>query len=150
MQQYRHTQAGTLIVATVGGAAALTGVIAVLAPVGPGTAIAAAVAVILVACLVIFGSLTVEVAEGRVAVWFGPGVARRVIRLDEIRDARAVRNPWYYGWGIRLTPRGWLYNVSGFDAVELELHDGRRFGIGTDEPERLLAAVRPWGSGRST
>ncbi|MEW5982959.1 MAG: hypothetical protein AB1806_11400 [Acidobacteriota bacterium] len=43
MQDYRHTQAGTLIVATVGGTAALTGIIAVVAPAGPGTALAAGV-----------------------------------------------------------------------------------------------------------
>jgi hypothetical protein len=62
--------------------------------------------------------------------------------VQEIRDARAVRNRWFYGWGIRLTPHGWMFNVSGLDAVELDLPNGRRFRNGTDEPERLLAAIR--------
>ena len=52
-----------------------------------------------------------------------------------------VRNPWYCGWGIRLGPTGWLWNVSGFDAVELTLTDGRRFRVGSDEPGQLVAAL---------
>ena len=67
---------------------------------------------------------------------------KKSFRLEEIQDAQIVRNPWYYGWGARWIPRGWLYNVSGFDAVELQLKGHRRFRIGTDEPEQLLAAVR--------
>ena len=41
-------------------------------------------------------------------------------------------------WVIR---NGWLYNVSGFDAVELELASGKLCRIGTDEPGRLLHAI---------
>lgn len=42
----------------------------------------------------------------------------------------------------QLTPHGWLFNVSGLDAVELELINNRRFRIGTDEPQRLIAAIQ--------
>jgi hypothetical protein len=52
-----------------------------------------------------------------------------------------VRNPWYYGWGVRLTPHGILYNVSGLNAVELLLDDGRRVRVGTDEPDALVRAL---------
>jgi hypothetical protein len=38
-------------------------------------------------------------------------------------------------------PGGVIWNVSGFDAVELELDDGTRFRIGTDEPVALAAAI---------
>ncbi len=34
-----------------------------------------------------------------------------------------------------------LWNVSGFDAVELDLPGGRRFRVGTDEPTELVAAI---------
>jgi len=53
-----------------------------------------------------------------------------------------VKNHWYYGWGIRLTPHGVLYNVSGFYAVELRLRTGKEFRIGTDVPQELDAAIR--------
>ena len=43
--------------------------------------------------------------------------------------------------GIRWWGHGWLYNVSGFKAVEIELASGKRLRIGTDEPERLAQAI---------
>ena len=46
-----------------------------------------------------------------------------------------------YGWGIHLTPRGGLYNVSGFRAVAVRLKGGKRFLLGTDEPERVCEAI---------
>ena len=46
------------------------------------------------------------------------------------------------GWGIRLIPNGWLWNVSGLGAVELSLVNGQRFRIGTDEPEQLATAIQ--------
>ena len=52
-----------------------------------------------------------------------------------------MRNPWYVGWGIRLGPGYWLWNVSGLSAVELVLADDRRFRVGTDEPEALSRAI---------
>jgi hypothetical protein len=44
------------------------------------------------------------------------------------------------GYGIRWTSRGWLYNVSGTRAVEIQTTE-TTFAIGTDEPERLLSAL---------
>ena len=60
-----------------------------------------------------------------------------------------MRNLWYYGWGIRYTPHGWLFNVSGLDAVELELKNGRTWRVGTDEPVELLAAIQAAAEGRT-
>jgi hypothetical protein len=37
--------------------------------------------------------------------------------------------------------QGWLWNVSGIDAVELTMKNGDRFRIGTDEPEKLVTAI---------
>ena len=88
-----------------------------------------------------FGSLTVRVDEGAVKLRFGVGLIRRTIPLDRIQAAARVRNRWWYGWGIRLTPHGWLWNVAGLDAVELRLQDGKVFRIGTDDPAGLAAAV---------
>ena len=52
-----------------------------------------------------------------------------------------MRNKWWYGWGLRWIPGGSMYNVWGFDAVELELRSGKVFRIGSDEPDALLAAL---------
>jgi len=56
---------------------------------------------------------------------FGPGIIRKRVRLADIVGCEAIRIQWWYGWGIHLTPYGWLYNVSGFDAVAITLRDGQ-------------------------
>jgi len=88
-----------------------------------------------------FSRLTVTVDEATVVAAFGLGWPRRTERLDEIVAVRKVRNKWIYGWGIRKLPGGWMYNVWGLDAVELDLSSGKMFRIGTDDPEGLLAAL---------
>lgn len=100
-----------------------------------------AVLAILVVTAVLFASLTIEVEGGVLTVQFGPGLIRKRVLLATIRSCEVVRNPWWYGWGIRRTPHGWLYNVSGLAAVELTLQNGRRLRMGTDEPERLCQAI---------
>jgi hypothetical protein len=65
----------------------------------------------------------------------------RRFELHTIAAASAVKTSWLAGWGIRLTPQGWLYNAWGRGAVRLQFAGGRRFTIGTDEPEALLAAI---------
>jgi hypothetical protein len=140
---YRHRQVGTVILWTVGITAAVQLTLTlVFAAIVPAVAIALGISlVILLACLVLFGSLTVEVTPEQVRLGFGPGWIRKSFETAEIVEARKVVNPWYYGWGIRLTPHGWLFNVSGNDAVEIRLRNDRRYRIGTDEPHRLLMAI---------
>lgn len=92
---------------------------------------------------ILFYSLTVEISGGVLECRFGPGLIRKRFALRDVLDARPVRNRWYYGWGIRwIPPRGWMFNISGFDAVELSLASGKYFRIGTDQPEELAAAIR--------
>jgi hypothetical protein len=97
---------------------------------------------ILIVCMAAFSSLTVQVRGGFLEWRFGVGLIRKRIPVSEIGDAYAVRNPWYYGWGIQWTPKGWLYNVSGLWAVEVVLRNGRRFRVGTDRSEELAHAIR--------
>ncbi len=52
--------------------------------------------------------------------------------------------------GIRKISGGWMYNMWGLDAVELEFTSGTVFRIGTDDSGNLIAAlslqVTPHGS----
>jgi hypothetical protein len=45
--------------------------------------------------------------------------------------------------GVRVWfwPKMWIYNVSGFDAVEIKMKDGKTYRIGTDEPEKLEQTI---------
>ena len=134
---YRHTQVSR---ATVGGMGiALAALVWWSLRVSDPVLVTTAVLVGFV--LVVFSTLTVIVREGSMDVFFGPGVIRRRIPLRRIREVRVVRNPWYYGWGIRLTPTGWLWNVSGLDGVEVQFDDGHCFRVGSDEPNRLAEAL---------
>ncbi len=95
-----------------------------------------------IAALVLFYALTVEIQNNIITCSFGIGLIRKSISLSEIQTVRAVQNPWYAGWGIRWIPgQYWLWNVSGFEAVELSMKDGKRFRIGTDEPDALVLAI---------
>ena len=93
---------------------------------------------------VLFASLTVEVREGYVQWYFGPGFWRKRIALQDINATELVVNPWYYGWGIRYTPHGWLYNVSGLLALQIQLNNGTTLRIGSDRPHELQQAIQPF------
>jgi hypothetical protein len=86
-------------------------------------------------------TLTTTVDSRAFECWFGPGLIRRRIPLANIQEVSVVRSAWLWGWGIRLTNRGWLWNVSGLRAVRFRLTSGRHFSVGSDEPDRLVAAI---------
>ena len=90
-----------------------------------------------------FMSLEVLVDEEYLQIKFGYGLFRKKFKLKEIISAKAVKNHWYYGWGIkhRLIPPMWIYNVSGFDAVEIKTINGKIYRIGTDDQESLEQAI---------
>ena len=61
--------------------------------------------------------------------------------MSDVAAVRQVRNNWIQGWGVRKVTNGWMYNVWGLDAVELEMSSGDIFRIGTDDQERLHTAI---------
>lgn len=95
----------------------------------------------LVGLVTLFSRLVTTVSGGTLTAAFGSGRPHRTIALAEIATASKVRNHWYYGLGTRATPGGWMYNVWGLDAIELELKSGKNFRIGTDDPDNLLAVL---------
>lgn len=133
---YRHTQLGWVTIGMCGGLIVFLNLLPKPAP-GLNEVFLLGM-LLLVAVMLLMGTLTVEVDDASVRVSFGVGLIRKSFRLDEIASVRPVRNRWWWGWGIRLIPGGWLYNVSGLDAVELVLKNRKIFRIGTDEP-RVLA-----------
>lgn len=89
----------------------------------------------------VFSSLTVVIRNDVIRIHFGPGLIWKTFRLKDIESCAVVRNKWWWGWGIRKIPRGWLYNVAGLDAVELTMRTGRVYRIGTDLPHELHRAI---------
>ena len=138
-EDYKHTQVGYLVITVMAALMVLIGVVLVNAGINW---IAIGVLIVIAVALVFFSSLTVVIGEDEVEVRFGPGPISKRFKLNEIESCQVVRNHWYYGWGIRLTPHGVLYNVSGFDAVEIKLRTGKKVRIGTDVPQQLEEAIR--------
>lgn len=129
-EQYRHVQPNLaggskttllLVVLALAGFA----VVIILPELGFLTAIILLLA-LLAAVNAVFSSLTVVISDSALEFWFGPGVWHKKIPLTEITGSTIVKNSWWYGWGIRLTPHGWLYNVAGWDAVEVLLKNGKK------------------------
>jgi hypothetical protein len=90
-----------------------------------------------------FATLTVSIDEKYLLIKFGYGIFRKSFLLNDVASVKAVKNHWYYGWGIRIWfwPYMWIYNISGFNAVEITLKNGKIYRIGTDEPEKLEQAI---------
>jgi len=100
------------------------------------------VSIVLLVCLVLFYRLRITIEDETLWASVGTGIIRKRVRLAEIVGCEPIRIRWWYGWGIHLTPCGWLYNVSGFDAVAITLRDGRKFALGTDDPGGLVVAIK--------
>ena len=137
---YKHTQIGYLIIFAFIAIVLLFGII--LTQDGFNSTVLTIMGFILF-LLASFASLNVMIDENYLQIKFGYGIFRKRFMLREIISARTVKNHWYYGWGIRfwLWPRMWIFNVSGFDAVEIKMKNGKTYRVGTDEPKNLEHAI---------
>ena len=110
---------------------------------GPNFAVSAIMVLILL-ILASFATLTASIDENYLRIKFGYGIFVRKFALDQIASVQAVKNHWYYGWGMRLWlwPKMWIYNISGFDAVEIIMKNGKVYRVGTDVPEELETAIK--------
>ena len=141
---YRRVQIGGMFVAAAAAGVVLTGVFALTRPASTlaeaGRRLWALAGVLLLAVL-LNGWLTVEVSATEVRARLGVGFYGRRIPLSSIVRCDAVRTRVWWGWGAHWTPAGWLYNVSGRDAVRLELRAERPVIIGTGDVAGLTQAI---------
>ena len=136
--RYRHTQFGAAMVSILAVAAAVLMLLLAREPdaaLWPPLAVLALVAVL-------FSSMTISVDDEHLRWYFGPGFWRKSLALADIESSARIRTRWFYGLGIRRIPSGWLYCVSGLDAVELRLLNGKTVSLGTDDADRLLRALQ--------
>lgn len=89
----------------------------------------------------LFSLMTTKVTQSHVEWHFVLGFWRKSIALTEIKEIERVRNKYWWGLGIRLIPNGWLYCISGLDAVELQLSNGKVLRVGTDNPREFYQAI---------
>ena len=137
---YEHTQPGTLMIVTLAVSALVCAAFA-YSDTSASRWIPGAVALGMIVLAWLFSSLTVVVNDKEVQWYFGPGAWNYRMALSDIESAQPVRNSWINGWGIRVGPSFRLYNVSGLDAVELNLKNGDIRRIGTDDPAGLAKGL---------
>ncbi len=150
MTTYKHTQIGYLILVVTLAVLVLFAWAQITARAEPpsvnsGTnfAVTAVMALILF-ILASFATLTASVDENYLRIKFGYGIFKKKLFLKEISSVKTVKNHWYYGWGVKVWfwPYMWIYNVSGFDAVEIIMRNGKIYRIGTDTPNKLETAIK--------
>jgi hypothetical protein len=138
VKHYQHTQIGHAIIWGVVAVAIFIAITGIFSRGDPGSFLIAEV--ILLICALLFCKLTIKVENETLEWSFGIGLIRKQVPLVEIAACEPIRIRWP-GWGIRLTPHGWLYNVFGFDAVAITLRDSGKFALGTDDPRGLVDAI---------
>ena len=100
------------------------------------------VAGVFVLLLASFYSFTIQIADGKLNFWFGFGAGRKSFPIAEIRSVEIVKNPWYYLWGIKSIPGGWLYSIApGGRVIELLFKDNRVIQLGTNRPEEVKRSL---------
>ena len=150
MTSYKHTQIGYLMLVVTLSVLVLFAWVYITASAEPPSVdsgpnfVVSAIMVLILFILASFATLTASIDENYLRIKFGYGIFAKKFALNQMDSVQAVKNHWYYGWGIRLWlwPKMWIYNVSGFDAVEIIMKNGKIYRIGTDDPNALETAIK--------
>jgi hypothetical protein len=96
----------------------------------------------------VFTRLTIRVDADAVTWHFGWGWPSGAISLSQIERAEVTQTKLVEGWGIHWTIwHGWLWNVGGFQAVELFKQNGASVTLGTDDSQGLFQAIERFRKG---
>lgn len=139
-QTYKHRQWGLVAITSLALLSVLILIVNDLMHIIPAAGLGVLFGVLTVTCC-IFSSMTIEVNESEISWYFGPGVFRRTLPLENVGSCKKVKNPIWMGFGIHAFGIGWIYNISGLWGVEIELKGGSLVRLGTDEPNYLCQAI---------
>ena len=96
----------------------------------------------MVICLLIFYKLTIYLNDNSISFKLGIGLITRKYLIADIQSCKVVRNDPLTGIGIRKIQNGWLYNVSGLNALELTFKNKKsKVRIGTDKPDEITEII---------
>ena len=96
-----------------------------------------------VVCLIIFYKMTITIDNESISFKLGIGLLGKSYKISDIQSCRSVKNSFIYGWGIHKIPKGWLYNVSGFNAIEITFKDTDKVvRIGTNKPDEIVELIK--------
>ena len=85
-----------------------------------------------------FYGMTVIVSDNQIQIKFGIGFYTKKIDLSAIDSISVTKYPVYYGYGIRMIPKGLLYSASGRHEIEIKIRDKKGvIQIGTNDWDNL-------------
>jgi len=109
---------------------------------GPETIIFLITALIFLIALLIFYQLTIIVDGNAISFKLGIGLIGKSYKISDIKSCRPFRNSPFLGFGIKMLWNGWLYNVSGLKAIELQFYSKDSIvRIGTNRPEEISEVI---------
>ncbi len=112
-------------------------------PSNPETYILLFVVLTLLLCLLTFYQLTIIIDNTHVSFKLGIGLVQKSYKISDIKSCIPVTNSVISGIGIRLLANGWLYNVSGFNAIELQFINRKSVvRIGTNRPDEIRSHIQ--------
>lgn len=91
-----------------------------------------------------FRNLTVSDEGTELLICFGPlPFFKRRLQYSELEKVEQARSTIMDGWGIHMSPSGgWVWNLWGFDCVDVWYRQGRKLRIGTDDPVALTQFLK--------
>lgn len=106
--------------------------------------LAFAVLLILLLALALFYKITITVDNTKIVATFGIGLLKRSIPISEIdfKTLEKVNFSALVGIGLRLTSKGWLWNVKVGDAIHFKTKQGNTFLVGTDDYEQITTFLK--------
>ena len=88
---------------------------------------------LMLGCILFMYKMVIEIDENQISFKFGVGLFKRTYPINELISCSSVRSSLLSGFGIRKIANGWLYNISGLDAIELRFIDKKNgIRIGTN------------------
>lgn len=88
--------------------------------------------------------MKIQVLEDYIMVVYGVGIIKFKLKIDQLEEVHIIKIPIGYGIGIRITPKGMLYNIHGRTVVQVKFHSGsvsETVMLGTDNPEALKEVI---------
>jgi len=94
--------------------------------------------------VLLFYQMKLETQKGGIRISYGIGWISIFLAVDRIDKTESIKTPWYWGLGIRHTPKGILYNIQSLSAVQIFYQVGtqkKTVMIGSKTPENLASAL---------
>ncbi len=99
---------------------------------------------VLTACILLFYKLTITIKEETITALLGVGFLKRKVAIKDIdfSTLEKVNFSLLTGIGIRLTSKGWLWNVKIGDAIYFKTKNNKTFLVGTDEADEIIKILK--------